>query len=234
LERIELCIIWYAVFVFSIVCHEAAHSLAALRFGDRTAWQHGLVTLNPIPHIQRSPLGMLLIPLMSFAGNGWMIGWASAPYDPYWAQQYPRRAAWMALAGPGANLALAILAGALIHLGIKIGFFNLPETIRMDTVVEGYRDGLPAGVAVMISVLFSLNTLLLVFNLIPIAPLDGTALAEFILKGQTLYQYRALMAHPNVRFIGLFVAWYIMGEIYWPIRLATINLLFLPYGVSYG
>jgi len=234
LERLELCFLWYAVFVLSIVCHEASHSLAALRFGDRTAWRHGLATLNPVPHMKRSPLGMVLIPLMSFAGNGWMIGWASAPYDPFWAQQNPRQAAWMSLAGPGANLVLAVAAGLLIHLGIAVGLFTLPNAVGMDTVVEGYRSGLPAGLAVMVSVLFSLNTLLLVFNLIPIAPLDGTALAEFILKGQTLHQYRALMAHPNLRIIGLFIAWYIMGEIYWPIQRAAINLMFLPYGVSYG
>lgn len=226
--------LWYAVFVLSIVCHEASHSLAAFRFGDRTAWRHGLVTLNPIPHMKRSPLGMVLIPLMSFAGNGWMIGWASAPYDPFWAQQNPRQAAWMSLAGPGANLALAVLAGLLIHLGIATGLFMPPEAIMMDKVVEASRDGIPAGLAVLVSVLFSLNTLLLVFNLIPIAPLDGTALAEFVLKGQMLHQYRALMAHPNLRIIGLFIAWYIMGEIYWPIQRAAINLLYLFNGVRYG
>ena len=234
LEKLELCILWYVVFVFSTVCHEAAHSLAALRMGDATAWQHGLVTLNPVPHIQRSPLGMLLVPLMSFAGGGWMIGWASAPYDPFWAQRNPRSAAWMALAGPGANLALAILAGGLIHLGIATGFFSLPASVGMDSVVEGYRDGLPAGLAVMASVLFTLNILLLVFNLIPIAPLDGTALAEFVLKGETLRRYQLLMEHPNLRFMGLFIAWIILDAIFDPIYTAAINLLCLPYGVRYG
>lgn len=234
MEKLELCILWYAVFVVSIVCHEAAHGLAALRFGDRTAALHGLATLNPVPHIRRSPLGMVLVPLMVFAGSGWMIGWASTPYDPYWAQRYPRQAAWMALAGPGANLSLAILAGVLIHLGIAAGFFHSPESVVTSRVVEAYRDGLPAGLAVVVSVLFSLNILLLVFNLIPVAPLDGTALSEFVLRGDTLHHYRNLMAQPNLRIVGLFIAWFILDFIYDPIFTAALNLLYLPRGISYG
>jgi len=57
------------------------------------------VTLNPWPHIRREPVGMILVPLITFATRGWMMGWASAPYDPTWAHRYPRRAAVMALAG---------------------------------------------------------------------------------------------------------------------------------------
>jgi len=234
LEKLQLCILWYAVFVVSIVCHEAAHGLAALWLGDTTAWRHGLTTLNPVPHIRRSPFGMVLVPLMSFANAGWMIGWASTPYDPFWAQQNPRQAAWMGLAGPGANLALVILAGILIHIGIAAGLFYLPESVGVSRVVEAHQDGFPAGLAVMVSIMFTLNVLLLVFNLIPVPPLDGTALAELLLKGELLAKYRMLIAHPNLQFIGLFIAWIIMGKIYSPIRLAAINLLCLPYGVSYG
>lgn len=234
MEKLQLCILWYAVFIVSLVCHEAAHALAALRFGDRTAWQHGLATLNPVPHIRRSPFGMILVPLLTFTGGGWMIGWASTPYDPYWAYQYPRQAAWMALAGPAANLSLAILAAILIHLGITAGFFIPPESVGFSRIVEAQADGLPAGLAVLVSVLFALNLLLLVFNLIPVAPLDGTALAEFVLKGDLLNQYRNLMAQPNLRIIGLFIAWFIFGKIFAPIYFAAVNLLYLPRGISYG
>lgn len=233
MEKLQLCILWYAVFVISIVCHEAAHGLAALWLGDSTAWRHGLTTLNPVPHIRRSPFGMILVPLMSFAGGGWMIGWASTPYDPFWAQRNPRRAAWMALAGPGANLSLTVLAGVLIHLGIAGGLFYRPDSVGISSVVEAYRDGLPAGLAVMVSILFTLNILLLVFNLIPVAPLDGTALAEFVLRGELLDKYRMLMAHPNLQFIGLFIAWVVLDKIYDPVYRAALSLLYLPYGVSY-
>ena len=90
---------WYLVFLFSTTAHEAAHTLAAKIGGDSTAADGGQLTLDPIPHMQREPLGMLLVPALSMMFSGFMVGWASAPYDPRWAYNYPRRAAWMAL-GP--------------------------------------------------------------------------------------------------------------------------------------
>ena len=77
MDPLQLCVIWYFVFVVSVVLHEAAHAFAGYFFGDHTALHHGLTTLNPIPHIQRSPIGMVVVPLLSFVGAGWMIGWAS-------------------------------------------------------------------------------------------------------------------------------------------------------------
>ena len=76
--------IWFVAFLFSLTCHEAAHAAAAYAGGDRTAYNSGQLTLNPMPHIQREPLGMIFIPLFSYLAQGWMIGWASAPYDPTW------------------------------------------------------------------------------------------------------------------------------------------------------
>src|SRR6187402_2305383 len=95
-------LMWYFAFLFSTVCHEAGHAWVALRGGDKTAYHGGQVSLDPLPHIQREPFGMILMPWLSFIINGgqFMMGWASAPYDPYWAQQYPKRAAWMSIAGP--------------------------------------------------------------------------------------------------------------------------------------
>src|SRR5271169_1105799 len=106
--------ITYIVFLFSTTCHEAAHALVAKRGGDSTAALGGQVTLNPIPHIRREPFGMVLVPILSYATSGWMMGWASAPYDPNWQQKHPRRAAWMSLAGPAANFALALIAGIIV------------------------------------------------------------------------------------------------------------------------
>lgn len=225
-EMLQLAIVWYAVFVFSIVCHEAAHGYVGYYFGDPTAHRHGLMTLNPVPHIQRSMVGMVVVPVLSFIANGWMIGWASTPYDPYWERQYPKQAALMGLAGPATNLLLAILAGVLIHIGIAAGFFTIPESVRFTTVVEGSRDGLINGLAITVSILFSLNVLLCVFNLIPITPLDGTSLMEFLLQGQALRAYRAAMEHPSLRVFGIFIAWWIMGAIYYPIYQFAVRVLF--------
>src|SRR5215468_4693673 len=92
-------LVWYVVFLLSTTCHEAAHALVAKWGGDLTAFRGGQVTLNPLPHIRREPFGMVLFPILSYALGGWMMGWASAPYDPTWCRMYPRRAAKMALAG---------------------------------------------------------------------------------------------------------------------------------------
>ena len=85
-EMIALGVIWYVVFLFSTTCHEGAHALAAKWGGDPTAFEGGQVTLSPIPHIRREPFGMVLAPILSYVlyRGEWMIGWASAPYDPSW------------------------------------------------------------------------------------------------------------------------------------------------------
>ena len=128
-QDIALGAVWYVAFLLSTTCHEAAHALAGKWGGDPTAFEGGQVTLNPIPHIRRSPFGMVVMPLLSYALGGWMIGWASAPYNPEWERLHPRRAAWMALAGPAANFTLVLLAAAAIRTGITLGYFAPPEAI---------------------------------------------------------------------------------------------------------
>src|SRR5437870_9906314 len=103
-------LLWFAAFLFSTTVHEAAHALAALRGGDPTAYLGGQVSLSPLPHIRREPIGMLVVPILTAFTNGWALGWASTPYDPYWAARHPRRGAAMAAAGPAGNLLIALLA----------------------------------------------------------------------------------------------------------------------------
>lgn len=234
MQPLQLCILWYIVFVFSVVLHEFAHAYVGYLFGDHTATDHGLNTLNPVPHIQRSPIGMIVVPLLSFVSGGWMIGWASTPYDPYWAQAYPKQAALKTLAGPAANLILMLIAGILIHIGISAGIFYPPETINFTRVVEASSDGLAAGLAVMVSILFTLNLILLIFNLIPVPPLDGTAIGEFVFKGDMLYKYRQLMSHPSLRMFGIFIAWMVMSRIFGPVHTLALNALYFIRGIHYG
>ena len=75
--------------------HEAMHALVAWKGGDPTAYHGGQVSLSPIPHIRREPIGMLVVPLLTAFTQGWAMGWASAPYDPVWAERHPKRAALM-------------------------------------------------------------------------------------------------------------------------------------------
>ena len=86
-------LLWYVVFLLSDTCHEAAHAWAAMLGGDLTAYHGGQVSLDPLPHVRREPLGMVVVPLITYAMNGWMMGWASAPYDPLWASRHPKPSA---------------------------------------------------------------------------------------------------------------------------------------------
>src|ERR1043166_7619088 len=110
-------LVWYLVFLFSTCFHEAAHAWTAHRLGDDTAYRGGQVTLDPTPHIRREPFGMVLVPLLSYFFGGWMIGWASAPYDPQWASRYPKRSGLMALAAKVLSL--------FFSLNLLLAAFNL-------------------------------------------------------------------------------------------------------------
>src|SRR6185503_4111775 len=99
--------IYYVAFLFSATAHEAAHAWAAKLGGDLTAYHGGQVSLDPRPHIRREPVGMVVLPILSTILSGWPLGFASAPYDPHWALRHPRRAGWMAVAGPAANILIA-------------------------------------------------------------------------------------------------------------------------------
>jgi Zn-dependent protease len=230
-QQLGLGLLWYAVFVISTTFHEAAHGFAALRFGDPTARDAGLVTLDPLPHIQRSPFGMVIIPIFSFILGGWMIGWASTPYDPGWAYHNRRSAAFMALAGPAANLALIVLAGILIRVGMLLGIFALPEHITSWTrTAAAQSPGFAEGAATAVSILFSLNLILLVFNLLPVPPLDGSEILTLFLKESTAQRYRDLMAQPTAQMIGLVVAWNIVPVVLRPIGTVALSLLYLGAG----
>src|SRR5208282_1098394 len=163
-EVLTLGFIYYVVFLFSTTCHEAAHALVAKLGGDETAALGGQVTLNPIPHIRRSPYGMVVFPILSFLFFGGMIGFASAPYDPNWERRHPHRAALMALAGPATNFTLMLLGA----LGLRAG--SAFHIIQWDSYSGPH--GFPA---ILLFVLFSLNLLLGVFNLLPVPPLDGSS-----------------------------------------------------------
>lgn len=224
--ELGLGLVWYAVFVISTTFHEAAHGLAAWKLGDPTAHNAGLATLDPVPHIQRSPIGMIVIPIVTFLMGGWMVGWASTPYDPYWAHANRRKAAWMALAGPGANLALILLAAALIRGGIFLGWFAAPLESTWTQVTVARSPGLITSVAVVVSILFSLNLILLVFNLLPLPPLDGSEIIMLFLNDRTADRYRELMAQPAANLIGLIVAWNVIGLILSPAHALALNLLY--------
>jgi len=229
LDPIVNGICWYVTFVFCTVLHEAAHAWAAKLGGDTTAYEGGQVSLDPIPHIRREPVGMVVLPILSLivSHGSWPFGYASAPYDPYWAERYPKRAAWMALAGPGANLLTAILAGVLIRIGCAFGVFEVPLGITFTSVVVGAQAGIWSAVALFLSMLFSLGLILAVFNLIPLPPLDGSAALPLIVGDEASRKYRQMMSQPGFAFMGLIVAWNIFGPVFRPVFHKAIDLLYL-------
>ena len=205
--------IWYVAFLFSTTCHEASHALVAKLGGDETAARGGQVTLNPVPHIRREPWGMVFIPLISFLFAQTMIGWASAPFDPEWERRYPRRAALMAFAGPAANFTLMLIAAILIRFGRADGWFQ-----------RGI-DGQPSLLGTILSVFFSLNLLLGVFNLLPVPPLDGSAGILIFMGNDTAQRYLNWLRTTPYRSLGLLAAILGFRYLYGPIEAFATNLL---------
>lgn len=226
-------LLWYFAFLFSLTAHEAAHAWAAYRGGDPTAYLGGQVTLNPLPHIQREPLGTVLVPLFTFFRNGEMMGWASAPYDPLWADRQPRRAAWMAAAGPASNLAIAATVFLLLKVLLEAGVLAVPPRWRWSPsrlVVPAWQ-GAPLwalGACQLASILLHLNLLLFCFNLLPLPPLDGSGILAGLFPRQLGGLFRALRENPMFAILGLLVAWYFFGRMYGPIFLLVILLLYTP------
>jgi Zn-dependent protease len=201
-----LGVIWYFAFVLSATIHEAAHAWAAKVLGDPTGYLGGQVSLDPTPHMQRAPLGMILVPIISFFlyEGRWMMGWANCPYDPRWAMDHPRRAGWMALAGPISNAILCLLAALMLKLGLTVGYFAPPvDGIDAAHLVTGTAALASEGVAVFSSVMLTLNLVLMVFNLFPMPPLDGSAVLLIFLPEDTARKVQLFLWDPTYQMLGL-------------------------------
>lgn len=231
-DTITLGLVAFAVFLFSTTCHEAAHALIAKLGGDPTASEQ--ITLSPLPHIERSPFGMVVVPLISFLMAGWVMGWASAPYDPTWAYRHPHRAARMALAGPAANFLLMFLAAISIRVGYTMEVFRAPSTASLGRMTEAVDPTSLAGlVAIFLSVLFILNLLLGVLNLIPVPPLDGNVGITLFMSEERARSFLDLFRTEGVAFMGLLVAFVVFNRISGVVVTLGLNLLYYPH-VTYG
>jgi Zn-dependent protease len=225
-------LLYFAVFLFSTTLHEAAHAWAALRGGDPTAYKGGQVSLDPIPHIRREPFGMVILPLGSALLTGFPFGYASAPFDPDWARRHPERAAWMALAGPAANIALVILAALFLRIGAMAGVFYAPESVSFGSLAASESGEIWEMVGAFLSVVFSMNLLLAAFNLLPFPPLDGSGALPLLLSRRMSARYQEIMwSTPMIGLLGILIAWQLFDHVFDPIFLAAVNLVY-P-GVAY-
>ncbi len=160
--------------IFAITLHEAAHGYMALRFGDRTAYLLGRVSLNPVRHID--PVGTVLVPAMTMLLGGLLFGWAKPVPVDYTHLRHPKQdMLWVALAGPGANLLMAVLWAGVMKLGMVLPLENFSEPMAY----MGY-----AGVQI--------NAVLMVLNLLPILPLDGGRIAVSLLPDGLAYRFARL------------------------------------------
>lgn len=226
-DQLALLPLWYAVFLLSLTCHEAAHAFVAWRGGDPTAYHAGQVSLNPLPHVRREPWGTVLIPLFTYLSSGWMMGWASAPYDPWWGSRHPRRAALMALAGPAANLALAAIAFAVLRMGLLGGVWQQPDVATFDRFVEVVPGAAAAldGTGRLLSILLALNLLLCVFNLVPLPPLDGASVVSGFSRTAAALRERWERS-PLSSLVGLLVAMLVVSPIFRPIARLVLEQLY--------
>ena len=154
-----------------------------------------------------------------------MMGWASAPYDPYWAARHPRRSGWMALAGPAANLLLVLISGVILRVGLSAGVFDPPTALSFSSIVSG-TGGLSDPIAQLVSILFSLNLVLFAFNLLPLPPMDGASALAIILPEATALRVMDFLRQPMVGLIGILIAWRVFGYVFQPIFFIALQILF--------
>jgi len=201
--------------------HEFSHAWAAYRLGDSTARYQGRLTLNPIAHFD--PLGgtMLAISIL-FLGFG--FGWAKpTPVNPYNLRYGRRGEAIVALAGPLSNLVMAIAVA--IPLRIIQADAGLSAAVAGNGIASFTFD---VGVTFVV-----VAVLLLVFNLLPIPPLDGSAVLSLGFAPETARRYQGfLRSTPMLGWIGMFAAWHLFDVLFDPIFTAAASLLY-P-GVTYG
>jgi Zn-dependent protease len=172
LENTVRLIALYAIpGIFAITLHEAAHGYAARHFGDLTAYQAGRITLNPIRHID--PMGTIVIPiLILIASHGkFAFGWAKPVPVDFGRLRNPKRdMLWVAAAGPGSNLLMAILWAIVMKAmhGVPPNYFTEPVLLMA-------RGGV------------IINAVLMVLNLFPLPPLDGGRIAVSLLPHRLAY-----------------------------------------------
>ncbi|HEV2612765.1 MAG TPA: site-2 protease family protein [Noviherbaspirillum sp.] len=171
--------------IFAITLHEAAHAYAAKYFGDATAYMQGRMSLNPVKHID--PIGTILIPVVMYVATAgsFLFGYAK-PVPVEWGNlRKPKRdMAWVALAGPGANLIMALM---WMILSIVLRGAGIEEAFFMQVAEAGVW----------------INLLIFAFNLLPIPPLDGGRVLTSMLPHQYAYKFAQIEPYGFFIVLGL-------------------------------
>jgi Zn-dependent protease len=175
----EQLLISLPILIFSVVIHELAHAWVARREGDNTAYMLGRITLNPIPHLD--PLGSVLLPGVMALMGGPILGWAKpVPVNPRNFRNYKRGDILVSLAGVTANLLLAVLFTLLLAATLAAARAFPEQVATWGILVSMFQVGV------------FINFLLMLFNLLPIPPLDGSHVIVYLLPVRWAMRYREL------------------------------------------
>jgi Zn-dependent protease len=206
----------YAIpMIFAITLHEAAHGYVAKYFGDYTAYQAGRISLNPINHID--PVGTVLIPitLVVLTAGQFVFGWARPVPVNFGNLRDPKRdMLWVAAAGPGANLFMALCWALILKLVVEVpaNYFSYP----LQLMAKG-------GVVI--------NLGLLLLNLLPIPPLDGGRIAVSLLPHRSAYRF-AMIEPYGLIIIVVLLATGLLSAVIWPLIALCRNLIYALFGLS--
>ncbi|PIE51329.1 site-2 protease family protein [Candidatus Fermentibacteria bacterium] len=199
---LEMPLVLVIVF-FSVVCHEIAHGYVAYLLGDPTAWRMGRLSFNPLVHIDL--FGTIILPgLLLLTGSRFLFAWAKpVPVNPQFFRNRKKGMMLVAVAGPLTNLGIALILTVLVHLA---GSF-VPEFLSSALAVAAL-----------------INIVLMVFNLLPIPPLDGSRIVARFLKGKTLWQYQRLERYGMFIVFGLLFMG-VISSILNPVMIETVRIL---------
>ncbi|MCL4279903.1 MAG: site-2 protease family protein [Ignavibacteriaceae bacterium] len=183
-----------AILIMSVVIHEVSHGYAALALGDPTAKYQGRLTLNPIAHLD--PVGSFIVPAIGYFLGGFIIGWARpVPFNPYNLKSAKWGEAIVAVAGPLSNIAIAVIFGIVIRVGIAKDLLD-PQFLGLASFVV------------------LINLVLAIFNMIPIPPLDGSKILFSILPHKWSHLRWQLEKFGLIFvFLFIFLFWHILSPI---------------------
>jgi Zn-dependent protease len=175
IDRFE--VLYFVALIPTIILHELSHGVVARLFGDDTAQRAGRLTLNPLRHVD--PIGSVVVPILLLAAHGPAFGWAKPVPVSVNRLRHPRNeSVLVGLAGPATNFVLALAAGGLTRLWIGTGV--------------GFDPSYSAIVPSFIFIFGFVNVIVGAFNLIPIPPLDGSAVVERLIPTEMLPGYYRL------------------------------------------
>jgi Zn-dependent protease len=211
LTLLQKIAVWAIPVVFAITLHEVAHGWMALKLGDPTAKMLGRLTINPVKHID--PLGTLIIPGLLLTFGGFMFGWAK-----------PVPITWENLRSPKRDIALVAVAGPLSNLLMAL-FWVL--VIRFSLMAETHNIYL-----YYISIAgITINTILMLLNMLPIPPLDGGRVATGLLPGRWSWQLSRLEPY-GFPILVLLLATGMLGKILGPLISFFLTNFVLLSGIS--